>query len=275
MILPPKTMLWSSLKLHILWEMLSVVSCQFIVQKHKCLVECDIEYSMESLYSYSDIYDFLFRYSDICDFFFRYSDIQKYFFRYSDIWPPIAPPPPPPLTANIRKIDEIQIQRCYAINVVDDPFIVQLIGFSDAPQLAYGCCIYFKFIYSSGKVKVSFVTSKSRIVPLKKHITIPRLELLGNVPLCRLVKSVIGAVKMELEIKNVFCFTDSQVALAWIRNEDKEKKQFVQNRVNEIRRNVPPINWCYCETLDKCIIKGLRSNYCKQILLSVNILLCS
>ena len=180
------------------------------------------------------------------------------------------------ITANIRKIDEIQIQRCYAINVVDDPFIVQLIGFSDAPQLAYGCCIYFKFIYSSGKVKVSFVTSKSRIVPLKKHITIPRLELLGNVPLCRLVKSVIGAVKMELEIKNVFCFTDSQVALAWIRNEDKEKKQFVQNRAwNEIRRNVPPINWCYCETLDKCIIKGLRSNYCKQILLSVNILLCS
>ena len=154
------------------------------------------------------------------------------------------------ITANIRKIDEIQIKRCYAINEVDDPFIVQLVGFSDASQLAYGCCIYFKFIYSSGKVKVSLVTSKSRIVPLKKQISIPRLELLGNVLLCRLVKSVIGAVKMELEIKNVFYFTDSQVALAWIRNEDKEMKQFVQNQANEIRRNVPPINWYYCKTSD-------------------------
>ena len=71
------------------------------------------------------------------------------------------------IIANIRKVDEIHIQRCYAINEVDDPFIVQLIGFSDASQLAYGCCIYFKFIYSSGKVKVrrgkeklSNVTSK-------------------------------------------------------------------------------------------------------------------
>ena len=171
------------------------------------------------------------------------------------------------IIANIRKVDEIHIQRCYAINEVDDPFIVQLIGFSDASQLDYGCCIYFKFIYSSGKVKVSFVTSKSRIVPIKKQISIPRLGLLGNVLLCRLVKSVLGAVKMELEIKNVFCFTDSQVSLAWIRNEDKEMKQFVQNRVIEIRRNVPAINWYYCKTSDnpadlitRINFKGIRDN---------------
>ena len=114
---------------------------------------------------------------------------------------------------------------------------------------------------------MSFVTSKSRIVPIKKQISIPRLELLGNVLLCRLVKSVLGAVKMELEIKNVFCFTDSQVSLAWIRNEDKEMKQFVQNRLIEIRRNVPAINWYYCKTSDnpadlitRINFKGIRDN---------------
>ena len=121
MILSPKTLLWSSLKLHILWEMLSVVSCQFIVQKHKCLVECDIEMlsvvscqfivqkhkclvecdiEMLSVVSCQFIVqkhkclvecdieysmESLYSYSDIYDFLFRYSDICDFFFRYSDI----------------------------------------------------------------------------------------------------------------------------------------------------------------------------------------------
>ena len=72
--------------------------------------------------------------------------------------------------------------------------------------------------------KISFITSKSRIAPLKKHTTIPRLELLGNLILSRLVVSVLCTLKEEMDIKNVICWSDSQISLAWIKAVDKEFK---------------------------------------------------
>lgn len=45
---------------------------------------------------------------------------------------------------------------------------------------------------------------------------------------------------------DVRCYTDSQVALYWIRGKEKEWKPFVQNRVQEIRRNVHPNFWSHC-----------------------------
>ena len=121
---------------------------------------------------------------------------------------------------NIQKVEEIQIPRCYNYYEVNDPFdVIQLIGFSDASPVAYGSCVYIKFVTRSGKIRVSFVTSKSRIAPLKREISIPRLELLGNVLLSRLMTSVLAAFDPELEISNIMCFTDSKVSLAWIQND--------------------------------------------------------
>ena len=85
------------------------------------------------------------------------------------------------LIENINRTEVIKIQRCYRLNNVNDPYIsVQLIGFSDASLVAYGCCIYFKFVTRSGNIKISFVASKSRVAPLKRKEAIPRLGLLGN-----------------------------------------------------------------------------------------------
>ena len=145
-----------------------------------------------------------------------------------------------------RKIGRITIDRCYCTFDVNDPTdSIQLIGFSDASKLASGCCIYIKFV-RSGDLKIVFVTSKSRIAPLKKTITIPRLELLANLLLSRLVKSVLSAVEEEMTINGVYCFTDSQVSLAWMKAENRELTTFVQNRVKEIRKNVAPRFWRYC-----------------------------
>ena len=55
------------------------------------------------------------------------------------------------------------------------------------------------------------------------------------------MKSVVSAVDREIEIISVLCLTDSQVSLAWIKNEGSEMKQFVQNRLIEIRHNVSPV----------------------------------
>ena len=42
------------------------------------------------------------------------------------------------------------------------------------------------------------------------------------------------------------CYTDSQVALCWIKHEEREWKQFVQNHVTAIRRLVPSEHWKHC-----------------------------
>lgn len=42
------------------------------------------------------------------------------------------------------------------------------------------------------------------------------------------------------------CYTDSTVALHWIKGTGKEWKAFVQNRVQEIRQNTPPDLWNHC-----------------------------
>ena len=50
------------------------------------------------------------------------------------------------------------------------------------------------------------------------------------------MKSVSQALENVVDVVN---WTDSMISLWWIINTDKEYKQFVENRVSEIRRNAP------------------------------------
>ena len=77
-------------------------------------------------------------------------------------------------------------------------------------------------------ISVNLATSKSRLAPIKGS-TIPRLELLGNLLLSRLIDSVKKSLSKVLSISEVFLWTDSQVTFAWIRTENKEFQTFVEN----------------------------------------------
>jgi len=90
-----------------------------------------------------------------------------------------------------------------------------------------------------------FLCSKTRVAPVKK-VTIPRLELLSALLLARLVSTVQRALEAEIQLSDVACHTDSQVTLYWIIGKDREWKQFVQNRVMEIREPVSATSWRYC-----------------------------
>ena len=92
---------------------------------------------------------------------------------------------------------------------------------------------------------MSFVTAKSRDIPITKKHTIPRLELLGNLLLSKLVCNVSRALDVELKVSKIFCWTDSTISLSWIKSSKKEFKVFVQNRVNDIRKNVDMNDWYY------------------------------
>ena len=96
---------------------------------------------------------------------------------------------------------------------------------------------------------VRLASSKTRVCPSKKP-SIPRLELLGSLLLARLVSNVQHALKAEVCVDTVTCYTDSKVVLHWIRGEGKEWKPIVQNRVNEIRRLVSAQYWKHCSGSD-------------------------
>ena len=53
---------------------------------------------------------------------------------------------------------------------------MQLHGFSDASERAYGAVIYVRMTNSSNNVQTSLVTAKTEVAPIKR-LTIPQLEL--------------------------------------------------------------------------------------------------
>eukprot|EP00731_Ephydatia_muelleri_P033093 Em0025g49a len=124
--------------------------------------------------------------------------------------------------------------------------VYSLQGFSDASQEAYAAVIYLKVATSNG-VQVRFVASKTRVAPAN-GMTIPRLELhvLAALLLSKLMMSVSCALEPELTLDDPSCFTDSKVTLYWIQGQTKEWKQFVQNRVRDIRRLLPIHVWKHC-----------------------------
>ncbi|GFS47721.1 hypothetical protein NPIL_646711 [Nephila pilipes] len=53
---------------------------------------------------------------------------------------------------------------------------IELYGFADTSESAYGAFVYCKCNYISGDISIKLVTSKSQVAPMQRVI-IPRLEL--------------------------------------------------------------------------------------------------
>ena len=111
-----------------------------------------------------------------------------------------------------------------------------------------GCCLYSKCVTKSNFISTSLVASKSRVAPYKNKITIPRLELRGNLILSRLILTVLNSFKGEIDISSLYAWSGSKVSLAWIKSYNKEFVTFAQNRVVELRKNVPSEKWNFCCT---------------------------
>ena len=146
-----------------------------------------------------------------------------------------------------KTLTAVKVSRCYFYDIMPHDYIVsyELHGFSDASEKACGYCLYLKCVAKNNFISTSLVASKSRVAPYKNKITIPRLELLGNLILSRLILTVFNSLKAEIDISSLYTWSDSNVSLAWIKLYNKE---FVQNRVVEIPKNVPSEKWNFCPT---------------------------
>ncbi|GFW70338.1 integrase catalytic domain-containing protein [Trichonephila clavipes] len=105
---------------------------------------------------------------------------------------------------------------------------------------AYAAVVYIKCFNESGQSQTRLLCSKSRVAPLKT-LTIPRLELSAALLLSRLVKKVVPI--LQLSIHKIWMWTDSTIALAWIKTEPHKLKTFVSNRVAEIQALSKDYHW--------------------------------
>ena len=151
------------------------------------------------------------------------------------------------LVNDLKQVRCVIIPRCY-FNMGEKRRSCSLIGFCDASLQAYAAAVYLRVETGSG-CYARFVAAKTRVSPLQDH-SIPRLELLGALLVSRLMASITSALKSELELDAPTFFTDSKVVLFWIQGHDKEWRQFVENRVREIRQLSSVEYWRHCPGRD-------------------------
>ena len=144
----------------------------------------------------------------------------------------------------LRSLDKYEIPRCFKPKDFGPIQQVELHHFADASQEhGYGTVSYLRLINERGEIRCSFVMGKSRVKPLNKAITVPKLELTAATLATRINKIVVRELRGRLNIDRVMFWTDSMIVLKYIANEKRRFVTFVANRVAVIRQESSPEQW--------------------------------
>ncbi|XP_028160967.1 uncharacterized protein LOC114353251 isoform X1 [Ostrinia furnacalis] len=118
--------------------------------------------------------------------------------------------------------------------------------FSDASKSAFAAAVYIRVTDESNNVHVHLVTAKTKVAPIEKEITIPRLELCGATLATKLIWEV--SQVMEIPKEHLFGWTDSTIVLAWLRGGASRWTTFVSNRVSTILNIMNVEQWNHVPT---------------------------
>ena len=139
----------------------------------------------------------------------------------------------------LKQLSELQVPRYICEN--SEYVSYQILTFCDASAKSYAAAVHLRAVYGN-TVRAHLIFAKMRLPPLDnkrkrgntlKHISIPRLELLALLIGTRVTNFI--TKELMLDISKTTILTDSQCVLNWVRS-CKPLPVFVQNRVNEIRR---------------------------------------
>lgn len=139
-------------------------------------------------------------------------------------------------------LNDLKIPRTILIK---NPISIELHGFSDASEVAFGACIFVRSIDSTGDCQVNLLCAKTRVAPLKVQ-TIPRLELCGALLLAELANKV--KISLNIPFKKIYYWCDSTITLAWIKSQSQHFKIFVANRISQIQSLTKTDEWNYIKT---------------------------
>ena len=117
--------------------------------------------------------------------------------------------------------------------------------FSDASERAIAACVYVKRVTRDNGIHVGFVFGKSKVAPKAGH-TIPRLELCASVLAIEIGEMLSG--ELDIPLQDICYYSDSNVVLGYISNEQRRFYVYLSNRVARIRKSSPPDQWQYVAT---------------------------
>lgn len=139
----------------------------------------------------------------------------------------------------LHSLRSLEIPRCLSLDGIHS---CQIHGFSDSSEAGYGAVTYLRVIDSLDRVHIFFLCAKSRVAPIQR-VSLPRLELCAASLLADLLKYVKKIYSPLLPPFEVFAWSDSTVALSWIKAPSYRWKTFVANRVSHIQDALPNTRW--------------------------------
>ncbi|XP_049879678.1 uncharacterized protein LOC126376395 [Pectinophora gossypiella] len=123
---------------------------------------------------------------------------------------------------------------------------VELHVFADASQAGYAAAVYMKAKDKDGHTSANLISAKTKVAPVEKEISIPRMELCAALLATKLVYEV--AQIMKVPKNQIFAWSDSTVTLAWLAGEPSRWTTFVSNRVSEILTMLDRHQWGHVNT---------------------------
>ena len=107
---------------------------------------------------------------------------------------------------SIIRFPDVKVSGCYFYLHM---FLMNCMGFPMLPRRLMGVVSIWNVWHKT----ISFqLASRSRVAPYKNKKTIPRLELLGNLILSRLILTVSNSFKRETDISSLYAWSDSKVS---------------------------------------------------------------
>ena len=158
---------------------------------------------------------------------------------------------------NLPTLADVSVPRCYFLK--KPTLTIQIHGFSDASEAAYGAAIYLRATYADHKPTARLVTAKSRVAPIKQR-TIPELELCGAVLLAQMMETT--ATILDVPDDQVTGWVDSTIVLCWLKKTPSRYDTFVGNRIATATRHYSPSIWKHVPTLDNpadCASRGITA----------------
>ena len=143
----------------------------------------------------------------------------------------------------MQEINNIKYKRTF---IPDDAANLDIttIDFGDASESIACVAIYARILRTNGEYSCQLIFSRSKLVP--SQTSQPRAELFAAVLNTHTGEVVKRA--LQSSYKKAVKLTDSQIVLHWINNDAITLKQWVRNRVVDIRRFTDPSDWQYINT---------------------------
>lgn len=144
---------------------------------------------------------------------------------------------------SLPELEEFQIPRQYSSRSFKGAQKREVHIYADASKEAIAAVAFLKLYGSdSDSCTTSFLMGKAKVAPSSGH-TVPRLELCAAVLAVQLADVIHEQLKIDRE--DFSYYSDSQVVLGYITNENRRFYIYVGNRVSRIRMSSQPSQWKY------------------------------